>query len=147
MFTSIYRHDLKILWMSKIKLCLWPGISWSFLYKIEKYMIVLGSSWQADLKAVPTLSIWWQIARDNQGWRQSSILDMHKIFRSWVYSSGGGQCSVVSYWTKSLNCVMLFSQESEGHLLKKSKVRCNHKNSFDYQNICIGELPKKFWRP
>ena len=29
----------------------------------------------------------------------------------------------------------------------KSKVGEHLKNSFDSQNICIGGLPKKFWRP
>ena len=30
---------------------------------------------------------------------------------------------------------------------RKSKVCCNHKNFFDSQNTCIGDLQKKFGRP
>ena len=73
----MYRNDLKFLCMSEIKLCLWPWISWSILYQMQKIMTVLESSWRADFKTVPTFSIWWRITRVIQGLIQSSISDMH----------------------------------------------------------------------
>ena len=67
--------------MSEIDLCLWPWISWSILYQMQKLMTVLEPSWRADFKTVPTFSIWLRITRVIQGLIQSSILGMHKIFR------------------------------------------------------------------
>ena len=80
-FSKYYTHDLKILCISEIELCLWAWISWSILYQMQKLMTILEPSWRADFKTVPTFSIWLRITRVIQGLIQSLILGMHKIFR------------------------------------------------------------------
>ena len=58
--------------IKEIELCLWPWISWSILYQIQKLMTVSESSRQANLK------IWWKYSELNFGYAENFWLRLYK---------------------------------------------------------------------